>query len=216
MRYYSLFVLLFLIVSCKKKKDETPPVDSCAQPVQQNFKALLHKDEGANTFLNLYDMSLNDDGDDWHTDRPIPCFYFKMMDTTHTVENDSSTLAGPIKNILLYPNPAWNGASMLLVDADVPMLMHMLFVREDGKATYRKKMYIGPSSARQEGLDSSFQSALSKFRQTIYLRLDSVAEGQERGYFRMYYYFSTKYNKRFGEGHGDLYIGQSMDTRYLH
>lgn len=204
------FLLLFvsLLFSCKKKNASVERISSdCEKPSNLNFRTLVFRDQAGSKYWNSDSPTTNDMGDDWTTDQPIPCYFFAQMDTNHVVVDDSSTVPDSVYTIYSYPNPTQGSNFYLSVLARKPMLMHLLFVGEDGIAYHKENIFIGSANFRNEGIDPG------EIKKGYYayklIQADSLSQIKLDRYYRLFYYFSTKYNRRFGEGHADMYIGQN-------
>lgn len=206
MRSLVLLLSVLCLVQCKKKSQEpTQEVNECDRPSNANFKSLRFTDQQGNLFLYDKGPASNDLYDDWRTDKTIPCYYYNLMDNSHGLANDTTSTSDTILSIIVYPNPILFGRQYLIVQTKKPMLMHLLTVDEDGNKLFARNVYIGEGfSSRLEDL---VEGAGRGYGLSEQLLIADASKPIPNKFYRLYYYFSTKENKRFGEGYGDFYIG---------
>lgn len=216
MKHFVILSFVVLLFSCKKKDDSSVVSPnsavgfSCAKSINHTFGKLVFRDSQGNEFyLNNSDFT-----EQWRTDKPIPSCFNRMFDNTHFIPNDTS-VTDSIFDISTYPNPSQSGNLYVYVESRQQVLIHLLVVDSKGNFVFKKNHYSGQVNSsvqtRNEGIVDPDDPRVYL---NAYIDLSSVLPPMPNAYYRVYYYFSTKNNARFGEGYGDIYIGKYPNFVY--
>jgi hypothetical protein len=182
---------------------------SCAKSINQTFGKLVFRDSQGNEFyLNNSDLA-----EQWRTDKPIPSCFNRMFDNTHFIPNDTS-VADSIFDILAYPNPSRSPYFSIQVQSKKQVLMHLLIVDINGNFTCKENIYSGKIRPQIQARFNGIEPDRPMLTLGANIDLAKVFPNPPNAYYRVFYYFSTKDNSRFGEGYGDIYNGNCPSFVY--
>lgn len=216
MKHIIVFLsIIFLFFSCKKKEyssisPSTANYLNCTKPKSLNFGKLVFTDNQGNVFYT----NQSDLDEQWQTEKQIPCYFNSMFDNTHFIPNDTS-VADSVFQISTYPNPSQSGNLYVNVLSRQQVVIHLLVVDSKGNFVFKKNHYSGQvNSSVQTRNEGIVDPDGPRVYLNAYIDLSSVLPPMPNAYYRVYYYFSTKNNARFGEGYWDIYIGKYPNFVY--
>ena len=217
-KLFFVLVLLGLLFSCvpKNKDQGTPATETpsttwnerdCRKPTNLNFKSIVFRAADGRAFYYTREPNLNNNGDDWKTDKIIPCYFKNLMDSSHAIINDSTIANDTLNDLFAYSNPAESGSFYFIIDVRRPALLHLLLVDEQSNVIYKKNEIISRknySNNRIEGLEDPPKG----YNLDLTIDLNGNPKYKPGSYYRLYYYLSAKNNNCYHQGYGDVYVGK--------